>query len=317
MNVTLNNSYNRYSQNNNQCKPKPHFTANIPKTTVEVGKDVAKELSSNSSKFFEPFTKIYNKTSDFLCEHVAKPVLGSKWFGGFAEKVQNTGDYLFQNCLTTGSVITSGLYMQRTLTNDNMDKDRRNTLAVNQLLTLALSTAGAYLLDGYVKDWWENVSAKYVGHKVMDNNFHKDFKDVNKVIKDVNKLLKSNPDANPIALAQSSELKQKLSMTEEGFKYFTEVANKATKNDAEKVKSLKPVKLDKFIKNLVEENRIPQVSQKLNKQIKGIGLLRAMIIFGFVYRYLVPVAVTKPANKLCDMYLEHKKAKKQEKAQIA
>lgn len=305
MNVTLNNSYSRYNQYNN-CKPNPNFKGKET-TAVKVTKDVAEELSSNSSKFFEPFTKIYNKTSDFLCDHVAKPVLGSKWFGGFAKKVQNTGDSLFKHCLTVGSVITSGLYMYRTLTNKNLDKDRRNTLGVNQFLTLGVSTAGAYLLDDYVKNWWENVSARYVGHKVLDNNFHKDFIDVNKAIKTLNKNLKSNPDADLTTLAQLA--KESCNMTDKGFKYLTDAISSATKNGAEKAKSLKKFKLDKYIKKLVAEERIPKVSDKIGKQIKGIGLLRSMIVFGFVYRYFVPVAVTKPANKLCDMYLEHKKAK--------
>ena len=307
MNVTLNNSYSRYNQYNN-CKPNPHFKGKET-TVVKVAKDVAEELNSNTSKFFEPFTRIYNKTSDFLCDHVAKPVLGSKWFGGFAKKVQNTGDYLYQNCLTTGSVITSGLYMQRTLTNKDMDKDRGQTLAVNQFLTLGLSTAGAYLLDGYLKNWWENVTAKYVGHRVLDNEFAKDFKDVKKAVTILNKQLKSNPDADLTALAQ--QIKGSHNMTEKGFKYLTDTISKASKDGAEKVKSLKPIKLDKYISKLVAEERIPAVSEKLGKQIKGIGLLRSMIVFGFVYRYFVPVVVTKPANKLCDMYLEHKKAKQE------
>ena len=45
----------------------------------------------------------------------------------------------------------------------------------------------------------------------------------------------------------------------------------------------------------------------LHSKIKGMGPLRSMIVFGFVYRFFVPVAVTKPANKLCDMYLAKKK----------
>lgn len=44
-------------------------------------------------------------------------------------------------------------------------------------------------------------------------------------------------------------------------------------------------------------------------KIKGMGMLRSMIVFALVYRYIVPVAVTKPANILCEKYLAHKKAK--------
>ena len=44
-----------------------------------------------------------------------------------------------------------------------------------------------------------------------------------------------------------------------------------------------------------------------------MGLLRTMLVFGFVYRYFVPVVVTKPANWLCEKYLSHKKAKNEAK----
>lgn len=312
MNITLNNTPYRYNQYNNQRKI--NFTANPSVTAIEVAGDVGEKLASNSSRFFDKFTKIFDNTSEWLCRKVAKPVLGSKPFGWFAEKVQNA-DNLYQHCLTTGSVITSGLYMQRTMTNKNLDKDRRNTLGVNQFLTLCVSTAGAYLLDGYLKNWWENISARYVGHKVSDNNFAKDFKDVNNVIKSINKALKRNPEADLNTLV--AQAKEAHNMTDAGVEYLTNLVNKATKNGTEKIKSLKLVKLDKFIDKLVANNRIPKVTEKLGKQIKGMGYLRSMIVFGFVYRYLVPVAVTKPANKLCDMYLEHKKAKQAEKAQRA
>ena len=51
--------------------------------------------------------------------------------------------------------------MQRTLANDKLDKDRKNTLAVNQGLTFVVSTIGAYALDKYVKGWWDNVTARF------------------------------------------------------------------------------------------------------------------------------------------------------------
>ena len=49
-------------------------------------------------------------------------------------------------------------------------------------------------------------------------------------------------------------------------------------------------------------------------KIKGMGLLRSMTVFALVYRYIVPVAVTKPANIFCEKYLAHKKAKAENQA---
>lgn len=309
MNITLNNTSYRYNQYNTQCRPKPVFKGNPAGKVAEAAGEVGRELSSNSSKFFAPFTKMFDQTSEWLCQKVAKPVLGSKWFGGFAEKVQNA-DNLFQHCLTTGSVITSGLYMQRTLANKDMDKDRKNTLAVNQFLTLCVSTAGAYTMDKYLKSWWEDMSAKYVGHKVMDENFAKDFKDVKVSINKINKALKKNADTDILKLAEES--RKELNMTDAGYKLLSETIEKAKDNKV--VKSLENINLKGFMDKLVKQERIPKLTSSLKKQIHGFGLLRSMLVFGFVYRYFVPVAVTKPANKLCDMYLERKKAKEAQNA---
>jgi len=57
--------------------------------------------------------------------------------------------------------------------------------------------------------------------------------------------------------------------------------------------------------------------EKVLTKYNGFGALRSIIVFAMVYRFLVPVAVTKPANILCDKYLAHKKAKDAQKAQQA
>ena len=67
--------------------------------------------------------------------------------------------------------------------------------------------------------------------------------------------------------------------------------------------------MDKLVKN----GKIAELSSELKGKIKGMDLLRTMLVFGFVYRYFVPVVVTKPANLLCEKYLSHKKAKNEAK----
>ena len=46
-----------------------------------------------------------------------------------------------------GSVIISGMYMTQTLRNNQLDEDRKKTLAINQGLTFLMSTVGSYLID--------------------------------------------------------------------------------------------------------------------------------------------------------------------------
>lgn len=64
-----------------------------------------------------------------------------------------------------------------------------------------------------------------------------------------------------------------------------------------------------ILKKLSQSELIPKVSDKLSGKIKGMNALRSMIVFGFVYRFFVPVVVTKPANWICEKYLSHKQAK--------
>lgn len=307
MNVTLNtfNNYNKYQNKQQNFKKAQTFTAN-PTT-------VAENVANGSSKFFEPLTKLYENSTNFLAQYISKPILDNKIFGKIADSLKNTKN-LFQHCLTLGSIVTSGLYMQRTLVNKDLDKDRRNTLAVNQGITLVVSTIGAYTLDKYLKSWWENVTAKFVGHQVADKNFAKDFKDIKSATKEINKALKSNTNADISQLIENS--KSNLKMSDAAVNILKETINKS-KDEAGKIKKLPSMSLNGFIDKLVKDKRILKPDRILNNKIAGMGLLRSMIVFGFVYRFFVPVAVTKPSNMLCDKYLEYKKAKQAQNAQKA
>ena len=172
--------------------------------------------------------------------------------------------------------------MQRTLTNKELDKDRKNTLAVNQGLTFAVSTVGAYALDKYVKGWWDNVTARFAGHLLGDNKFYSDYL-ANKaaVIKENKELL---------AASKASNIKPELK---------------------EMPSVIKSIENNSFYKSLL--SNAGDDAKTLMTKVKGMSPLRTMIVFGFVYRYFVPVVVTKPANILCEKYLAHKKAKTENK----
>ncbi len=252
--------------NNNYRQQRPVFSGKTP-ILKNLGTNMA-GAANDGSGFFAPLNKVYEKFTDLIAEHVTSKFVNLKPLNWLADKFKNTNN-LFQHCLTVGSVITSGLYMQRTLVNKDLDKDRRNTLAVNQGLTFGLSTVGAYALDKYIRGWWDNVTARFAGHLLDDKDFYTNFKNQKDTIKAENKRLK----------AQKAELKSlpKLEkLIEEHLNY----------------------------KILSDDN-----ARSLMNKVKGMGLLRTMLVFGFVYRYFVPVVVTKPANKLCDMYLQKKKEK--------
>lgn len=321
MNVTLNsfNSYNKYNKQNRQCcKPKPQsFTANPMQNVGDVAEQIANQAIKEKSSFFKPFSDFYDRCTDGIAKHFTSKIVDSKPMNTIAEKLKNS-DNLFQHCLTLGSLITSGLYMEKTLTNDKLDKDRKQTLAVNQGLTFLVSTAGAYSLDKYLKNWWENTTSKYIGTQINDENFAKNFKGINQGIDEINKKLKQNPNGDVNKFAE--EVKEALKMPkkgEKGYAGYTEFLEHAVKGAIEDaddcVKSVEKLKLDKYTDKLVKNGKIAELSSELKGKIKGMGLLRTMLVFGFVYRYFVPVVVTKPANLLCEKYLSHKKAKNEAK----
>ena len=277
MNITLNtnttNNFNRY--NNNNRTQAQNFTGSFSvifnNAERKIGRrmfDAAKEESTvvtpivEDSKFFRRvenyIKKQNNKFTDFIAEHFTKPVFDNKYVDKFADKVKGS-DNLFKHFMAIGSLITSGMYMKKTLSNKDLDSDRKRTLAVNQGLTFVVSTAGAYYLDNKLNNWWDKVTVKYAGAKFNDDTFAKTFINTNKINKKAGKNLLRAKDY----IAQNLD------------KYLTE------END---------------IKNFIS-------------QINGMGVLKSMLIFALVYRYIVPVAVTPFANKIGDKLIARKKAK--------
>lgn len=266
MNLTispLNNTQQKY----NNIQYKPSFTANKAKTAVDIAENAIEHTAKQDSSFFKPITDAYDTFTDGVAKHFTSRVVESSFLNNLAERFKNSR-LLYQHCLTVGSVVTSGLYMQRTYTNKNLDEDRRNTLVVNQGLTLLLSTAGAYTMDKYMSNWWENVTARFAGHLLGDKDLHSEF---------LNK-----------------------------------------KREAKTSKGKIP-KLDDFIKERTSFKALKDEASKtmFDSKIHGMGLLKSMIVFGFVYRYFVPVVVTKPANKLCDKYLQKKHEREAQQAKNA
>lgn len=275
MNVTLNNRiqtnqyYNQQSVNN--CKPKPSFKG---------GEGALSKVVNSESSFYKSMEKVYNDFSEVLAKNVVPHIMDNKLMGWIAEKSKNTG-LLFNHFQAVGSLITSGLYMQKTLSNKDLDKDRKQTLAINQGLTFGISTVGAYALDKYLNNWWQGVTAKYAGLQLDDATLATRFKSANKEIKAENKLIKA---ANKVAGAVKKELKKTKSVGD-----FIDKSGKHTE----------------------------ETLNSLNIRLKGMDVLKKMLVFGMVYRYLVPVLVVPIANKIGEKRIAAKKAKEAQAAPAA
>ena len=62
------------------------------------------------------------------------------------------------------------------------------------------------------------------------------------------------------------------------------------------------IKPEQVIKNAEDYTRDVIKAKDLNNKIKGMGIFKSLFIFGMIYRYVVPVLIMKPANKLGAKY---------------
>lgn len=101
-----------------------------------------------------------------------KPLLKSKSMWDFSKWLIKVPGEMTQHMVALGSLITSGTYVQRTLTNKELDPNRRRTLAINQGLCFLVPTAAAYYVDKKINSFVKNKEYRYTGLNL--HNFEMD-----------------------------------------------------------------------------------------------------------------------------------------------
>lgn len=119
--------------------------------------------------------KYYDKFTDMIAKGFTAPILNWNGLQKAANKYKDS-DFLFNHMSTVTSAVISSVYMQRTLSNDNLEDDKKKVLAVNQGLTFVISTIASYALDDKLESWWQRVTAKFIGVKAEDKDFAANFK---------------------------------------------------------------------------------------------------------------------------------------------
>ena len=280
---------NSFHYNNNAAKVE--FTG-MP----EIMENAAK--SANKSKLFEPLKKGYDGLVNWLLKNYYGKLVNSKTAIKFAEKTSNMGD-VTKHMAALGATLISGLYVVRTLNNDNLDPQKRKTLAINDGLTWALSTASSYFLDSKLARWCDNVTDRFAANYLLKNPASKNIELLGDW--DPANIRQMVQDSSEIAIKKYKQMKAKLS-PEELAKWLEKVNMK-----------------EKHFESLVERpiSNVEQLNSQLLKNplldtfMKGFPVLKTLFVFGMVYRYLVPVLVMKPANWLGN-YLHNKKAAEQQ-----
>ena len=124
----------------------------------KVAKD-KEEVSFKSSKDPEKPFWLFRK----IGETYGKYLMESEKTAKTAEKISKMPGNTIEHVQTAGSLITSGVYVQQTLTKKELDSDRKRTLAINQVLCFFIPTAAAYTVDKSIKNWVKENEYRYAG----------------------------------------------------------------------------------------------------------------------------------------------------------
>ncbi len=161
------NNYNNYqnkayTSNFKQIAPskgyQPRFTG-VASVANEATTTAAQKSEGLYSKFTEwlarnYYAKFYNsKIAKYIVDHTKSP----KW------------NNMTTHMSALGSTLISGMYAVRTLENDKLDPEKRKTLAINDVLTWAVSTAGAYFLDAKLGNVCDKATTRYAANYLLDN----------------------------------------------------------------------------------------------------------------------------------------------------
>ena len=110
-----------------------------------------------------PKPKKPNWFTKLMAKWYGKPLIESERMAKVSERLGNWSDKTTQHMATLGSLITSSVYVQRTLSNKDMEPERKKTLAVNQTLCFFVPTAAAYSVDSLINNWVKNKGYRFTG----------------------------------------------------------------------------------------------------------------------------------------------------------
>ena len=279
-NATYNNQLNR---NNVQ----PNFTGSLPKLKN---------------------TPLYQDGVEWLAKNYYAKLYKSDFAAKFTEATKKFADNMTTHMIVLGSTVISAMYIIRTLQNEKLDHEKRKTLAINDTLTWGVSTVGTYFVDSKLQKLFnDKISTRYAA-----NYLRKHPEMMNKELlgewnpEDIYKVMKESPKK---ALQKFEEMKNLLG---ENSPELTEWMKKVRFNENRHFKELEGLE----IRSIKEFTTDILKSKELSKMLNGIGVLKSLFIGTMIYRYLVPVLIMKPANKI-GAYIHARNNEKHNKAHMA
>ena len=135
--------------------------------------------SNNNPAFRGKGEKEASAFTKWLAKIYGKPLYESKWLGKFSEKLTEMPGTMTEHMATLGSLITSSVYVQQTLTKKDLDEEKRRTLAINQGLCFVIPTICAYTVNNLISKKVKETEYRYAGKR-------QHMQDVAKINKDSN-----------------------------------------------------------------------------------------------------------------------------------
>lgn len=230
----------------------------------------------SKSGLLKPFGRAYDKFTTGISDKYTDWVYTSKTAKKLANiKFDKIDPVNVMQIL--GSTVISGMYILKTMQNKNLEDDKKPILALNQFLTFAVSTILGLTIDKGLDKWWEKRTIKYLEKRTGLNNI-----------------------AENIENDYQAKLQKKADE-------LGKAVDKLTKKDK------KHINRQSALGYLEKHEEL--YDRTLRKKVMGMGVLKKLVIFSTIYRYISPVLVTPLANKLGESMLAHKRAKAAEKEQ--
>lgn len=156
----INNSYfnNRYNYNSDTTQQNK---SSENKDNRQQG--VSFKGAPGKPNFIERFWQwVGKKTSKYYVE----PLMNNPKFHEVVEKFTGSSKLMTTHLATVGSVLTSSVYMWRTLTNPDLDPDKRTTLSINQFFGCLAPAIITYKAEHSLKDFNKNLEYDYAGRQM-------------------------------------------------------------------------------------------------------------------------------------------------------
>lgn len=269
-------------------------------------KDAHKDVS-----FGFGMSDVFEKAKKLSLPNIYKKAAGMEFVQNGIKALSRTDS--FKLLIILESLYLSSWYTFWGLKNKKIDKEQKAQLAVHDVLTFGIGTAGAVYLDDHVSRFVENSAEKHLKK-------HADF-----YIKKGKENLKSNPLSELLDTAlktagkKGSELEDGLKETAGLIKsHLKDITGKEGKLKTFQVTNDKIIQLQEEVKAAVKQSAgdsgfnlkeaVIKASEKFydlaaarneaEGTIKGVNVLKKVIIFGFMYRFAGSLLATPLAVKI-------------------